>query len=152
MLRSEFDELKEKLGPVDGRRVVYFNGRSASALSELMEIARIEGLDLAVAEVPPAQPEPPTGPEVLPNKADLDLLQEAAEAGIDPLPALNNQGFLAPAARKKLRDRIDAKKAETPPTKPETPKGDDDSKPEEQDATKGDESGGDSTKPEEPGE
>jgi hypothetical protein len=126
MLRSEFDELKEKLGPVDGRKVVYFNGRSASALSELMEIARIEGLDLAVAEVPPAQPETPKEAEVLPNQADLDLLQEAAEAGIDPLPALNSNGTLAPAARKKLRDRIDAKKAETPPAQPEAPKEDGD--------------------------
>lgn len=118
MTRSQFDELKAKLGPVDGRRVVYFNGRSASTLAELEAIAAIEGLDLT-ATAPPSAPaeDAPKPPVVVPNKADADLLQEAKDAGLDPLPALNDKGALPAAARKALRERIEeAKKAATAPS------------------------------------
>lgn len=148
MTRSQFDELKAKLGPVDGRKVVYFNGRSASTLAELEEIAKIEGLDLAATETPSAPVEDaPKPPAVVPNKADADLLQEAKDAGLEPLPALNDKGALPAAARKALRERIDAaKKAATetpsapaedapqPPADDEQGAKDGDDKPSETDA------------------
>lgn len=75
MTRSQYDELRKGLD--NGRRVVYFEGRSAASVAELDWIAtKVYGLDVTPVRAPKAEAAKPATP---PEEPKQETKKEPAE-------------------------------------------------------------------------